>query len=65
MKVDDRMVNCISFYSSRFFELFLISGNTRCVNALNWAQDGELLISSGDDTKYVCSILDSDVSIIL
>ncbi|KAH7914318.1 WD40-repeat-containing domain protein [Hygrophoropsis aurantiaca] len=27
------------------------SGHTGCVNALSWAQDGELLISSGDDTQ--------------
>ncbi|KAG0709673.1 WD40 repeat-like protein [Suillus ampliporus] len=26
-------------------------GHTGCVNAVSWAQDGELLISSGDDTK--------------
>ncbi|OAX43460.1 WD40 repeat-like protein [Rhizopogon vinicolor AM-OR11-026] len=26
-------------------------GHTGCVNALSWAHDGELLISSGDDTK--------------
>lgn len=26
-----------------------------CVNAVSWAQGGELLITSGDDTKCVCS----------
>ncbi|KAG1783294.1 WD40 repeat-like protein [Suillus placidus] len=26
-------------------------GHTGCVNAVNWAQGGELLITSGDDTK--------------
>jgi WD repeat-containing protein 42A len=26
-------------------------GHTGCVNAVSWAQDGELLITSGDDTK--------------
>ncbi|KAI0939956.1 hypothetical protein AcV5_001193 [Taiwanofungus camphoratus] len=30
-----------------------ISGHTGCVNALSWAQDGELLISAGDDTTCV------------
>lgn len=25
----------------------------RCVNALSWARDGELLISGGDDHTYV------------
>lgn len=26
-----------------------------CVNAVSWAHNGELLITSGDDTKCVCS----------
>ena len=25
----------------------------RCVNALSWAKDGQLLLSGGDDTTYV------------
>jgi len=27
------------------------SGHTGCVNALSWSQNGELLISSGDDQQ--------------
>ncbi|KAG1754079.1 WD40 repeat-like protein [Suillus paluster] len=37
-------------------------GHTGCVNAVSWAQDGELLISSGDDTKIRVWRMDSSGS---
>ena len=40
----------------RWFVDVLIPRAISCVNALSWAQDGDLLLSGGDDTTCVSLI---------